>query len=305
MGSPRSQMKVLLHELIEDAPTWKVQAMGQKRTMYLVEINPETAERAIEYCNLRNRKVRQNKVLENSKHMEDGHWQLMGMLVFTAGGEMIDGQHRLLAVAEAGVPIAFVLMVVSQREAAVINRYLDNGPPRNLADYLHFNGVENSHRVGPILVYERNAKVSGSPLQSLKGEKQDYLDLYRDMTAEPFKRVFEVMPRGLHKVLGVNRAFLDWFALRLVQFDASNAELFFGLLDDPSELKKTDAPYVLREALVELQRKHQRVSITQQAHMTAKAWRYYSEGQPATPGKIRHRANEDWPGILGDPQGYV
>ena len=178
---------------------------------------------------------------------------------------------------------------------------MDIGPPRNLADYLHFNEVPNSHRTSPILVYERNAKITNSPLQSSRGEKQDYLELYQDITEEPFKKVFEIMPRGLHTVLGINRAFLDWFALRLVQFDLGSAELFLGLLSDCSQLKKSDAPYVLRESLMELQRKNQKISLVQQAHMTAKAWRFYSEGQPTTSRKIKHRPNEDWPGILGDP----
>lgn len=303
MASRRSRKtrgQNILEDLTRGSKKWEVNLGGQRVVKYALMLTDEVAHQIIEHCNLRNRNVRQNKVLEWSGAMKAGKWQLRGEIIMTDSGELIDGQHRVLAVAETGVEIPIFLMVIESRNAEQVNRVTDIGVPRNLADYLHFNGVEDAARVAPVLVYERNARVSKNPLQSTRGDKLDYLTLYREIGADSFKRLFDMMPRGLHTLVGVNRAFLDWFGLHAMGVDAGSAELFFGLVMDPSELKKTDAPYILRESLIDLQRKTQKVSLVQQAHMTAKAWRYFGENQPATPGKIKHRINEDWPGVFGE-----
>lgn len=304
MGDPRSQKRIsasILDELKEGADNWTIKAMGQSRKLYLVTITPEMADRIIEHCNLRNRKVRQNKVLEFAGYMTEGKWQLREQIIISENGELIDGQHRILAVAEADHPIAFLLMVVQARHAAEVNRFTDIGTPRNLGDYLHFNGVVDAARVAPVLVYERNCRVSTkSPFQSAKGSKESYLHLYREIGEEKFKRAFNAVPPGLHRVLGLNRAFLDWFALRITEIDDGAAEFFLGCLHDPSQLKKTDPPFVLREALIKIQRESKKVDLIQQAHMTAKAWRLYGQNETASFSKIRHRINEDWPGIYGE-----
>lgn len=303
MASSRSRKSrggEILRDLTKNAKKWQVDLMGQRVTTFAVVMTSELAEQIIDKCNLRNRTVRQNKVLEWASFMRAGEWQLRGEIIITESGEVIDGQHRILAVVEAGMDVPFFVRVVPANQAAKVNRYTDIGVPRNLSDYLHFNGVPDAARVAPMLVYERNSRICGSPLQSTKGQKPEYLALFREIGEETLKRVFGLMPRGLHSTIGINRAFLDWFGLHAQIIDCGSAELFLGLLADPSELKKTDPPYVLREALMDLQRKSQKISLVQQAHMTAKAWRYFGEGQPTTPGKIKHRLNEDWPGIYGE-----
>jgi hypothetical protein len=301
--SSRSRKTVgssIIKDLTKGAKKWHVEIMGLKSTMYAVALTPEMAERIIEHCNLSNRKVRQNKVLEWAEYMNDGVWELRGEIIMTESGELIDGQHRILAVVESGQTVPFILSIIPTKSAKEVNRYLDSGVPRNLVDYLHFNGVAYAARVAPVLVYERNARICGSPLQSTKGRKDEFLELYEEIGEEAFKQVFEIMPAGLHKRLNVNRGFLDWFGLHVQRIDRGGAELFLATLYDPSEMKKTDPSYVLQEELRKLQSKSQKVSIVQQAHMTVKAWKLFGESQPATIGKIRHRVNEDWPGIFGE-----
>lgn len=303
MASSRSRMPqgaAILRELTKGAKKWEVEVMGQHITLYGVIVTHELADQIIEHCNLRNRTVRQNKVIEWARIMRSGEWQLGGEMIMTESGELIDGQHRVLAVAETELSMPFILRVIPHTTAKKVNEYLDVGVPRNISDFLHFNDVSDSSRISPVLVYERNARISGSPLQKVKGTKREYLALFREIGDETFKRVFDIMPRGIHTQLGVNRAFLDWFCLHAMKVDPSAAGLFFGLLMDPSQLKATDPPYVLREALIELQRKSEKISLTQQAHMTAKAWAYFGEGQPTSAGKIRHKINEDWPGVYGE-----
>lgn len=290
----------ILTELTKGAKKWSVEVGGQKATTYAVMIGADLAERVIEHCNVRNRTVRQNKVLEWANRMRRGEWQLRGEIVLTDAGELIDGQHRLLALVEVEEAQPFFVRVIPAAAAKKVNRALDDGVIRNLPDYLHFNQIADAARVAPLLVYERNARVSGSPLQHTRGEKPEYLALAEEIGEETFKRLFDMMPRGLHVALGVNRGFLDWFGLHAMTVDRDGAELFFSLLGDPSQLRKTDPPYVLREELIDIQRRSAKVSLVQQAHMTAKAWRIFGEGQEATRGKIRHRVNEDWPGVFGE-----
>jgi hypothetical protein len=303
MGSTRrrnSRAELILDRIIDRGRGWRAVADGKTAQFYVITLTPDLANEVIEHCNLKNRTIRQNKVLEWLGYMKTGHWLLMGPILMTDHGVLVDGQHRIRAVVDYGQPVEFILHVIPNGKAPEYNRYLDVGTPRNLADYLHYHDVADASRVAPVLIYERNARISGNPLQRSKGMKPDYLTLWNEIGADLFKHIFDIMPRGLHATLGVNKAFLDWFALHALRVDDGAAELFFGLLADPSELKKTDAPYVLRECLMDLQRRTQKVSLVQQAHMTAKGWKFFGEGLPCTPGKIKHKLNEDWPGIFGE-----
>ncbi len=289
-----------LTRLLRKSKRWSIEAMGQQAVLHLVEVDDTIALDVIEHCNVRNRKVRQRKVGEFAEYIKEGRWQLVGTMVFSDSGELIDGQHRMLAIAQAGVTVSCIVTVVPQKNASTVDRFVDGGTVRNIADFLNSRGVEDSYRVAPILVYERNARITGNPLQGVKGTKDDYLALYRDMLPAQFKKVFDVMPRALHKTLGVNRAFLDWFALHASFSDTSAAELFFGLLKEPAGLSDTDPCWVLRELLIDMQRKGVKTELVKQAHMVAKAWKLFALNQKATNSKVKHRIHEEWPGVEGE-----
>lgn len=112
-------------------------------------ITPETARKYLK-SNTSNRNVRQLAVSEYANEMRSGRWLLTHQgIAFDSEGVLIDGQHRLLAIIEAGVPIE---MMVSRDLPKFVNGHaglftsdvVDNGRKRTVADQLRMNhGVEN------------------------------------------------------------------------------------------------------------------------------------------------------------------
>lgn len=279
-------------------------AGGHEARLVVAEINPEMASQIIDVANIRNRKVRQKKVAEFASVMKSGRWLLQNPMIFSASGELIDGQHRLLAVIESDTPVAFLAQITEPKVARSVNLATDSGTPRNLADMLHFNAVPDASRVAPVLVLERNYRIAHSPFQSSDSEKLDYLKLFRSIGDETFKVAFDAVPRGLHTRLSVKRAVIDWLALQLVQIDPGHAHLFFGLTSNPSSLKETDAPYVLSQRMLELASKRSRIGKAglppiEQGTMFVKAWNCYYTNAKTKPSDINYRVREDFPLING------
>lgn len=99
-----------------------------------------------------NRSVRRGVVTRYREDMVNGRWHLAGDPIrFDVDGRLIDGQHRLHAVAAAGVPVQFIIGRGFQKEVQAV---LDQGATRNAADVLRFNG-----KTGATTVYASALKI--------------------------------------------------------------------------------------------------------------------------------------------------
>lgn len=312
MGDPRvrrlSPRKRVLKELLESAGTqgrMTLVAGKSRATLYAIEFSREKAGTVLEECNDRNRKIRQTKVTDFQTTMDSGYWRLQGPLLFTESGELVDGQHRLKALLQSSLPsMTFLIQVVREEDADEANAAVDAGTPRNLIDFLHFRGVPNAERVAPMMKLERNFRIAKSPFQESTFKRHQILQLWQVVGEDTLKQVFDLVPRALHRRLAVQRPVLDWFAYQLYQIDRGDAGLFLGLLDDPSALKKVDAPYVLREMLTDMALRRQRdntlsAPAIEHGTMLIKGWNLYYKGQPASKPKLRYRPREDFPEIQG------
>jgi hypothetical protein len=89
-------------------------------------INPEEAEAYLKN-NAMHRKIKQKKVDEYIKEMVDGKWRLNGKaLTFDANGRLLNGQHRLSAVVQSGVPLTTV--VIRGVDPTVLETNPENAP---------------------------------------------------------------------------------------------------------------------------------------------------------------------------------
>lgn len=74
-------------------------------------ITPEKAREYLKRNCRNNRKIGERRVQNYAKDMAAGAWQLNGEAIkFNKDGILIDGQHRLLAVIKAGVPIKMLVI---------------------------------------------------------------------------------------------------------------------------------------------------------------------------------------------------
>lgn len=102
----------------------------------LVKITPEKARQMLEN-NSGNRKLYQKTVDGYARDMIAGRWQLTHQCIAVDEfGNLIDGQHRLTAIVQSGVPVMMYLAKYMEKTTA-LNRMIDRSRPRNAVDILH------------------------------------------------------------------------------------------------------------------------------------------------------------------------
>jgi len=102
-------------------------------------ITPEEAKNILASCNNKNRYIRVNKVSEMVRDLQNGDWRFNGDAIrFDSRGNLIDGQHRLKACHESGIPIK--TLVVSGLDPSVMST-IDTGTKRSAGDLFSLKGV--------------------------------------------------------------------------------------------------------------------------------------------------------------------
>lgn len=129
----------------------------QKPTAAIMLITPEVARRVLER-NTHNRPVSAAHVQEIRDEILGGRWQYNGEAIkWSIGNELLDGQHRLLAIAglpdgHSGVPVLVVRNLPSEAQET-----MDQGRRRGAGDQLVLAGQADSgeHKIvaGAIRVY--------------------------------------------------------------------------------------------------------------------------------------------------------
>lgn len=96
---------------------------------------PEDAKRLLAMNYKHNRPVGIQTVTKYANDMRNGKWgDTPSPLIITTGGVLLDGQHRLSAVIEAGVPIVFEVRIVPDD---MLFQYIDNGKARKITDFVN------------------------------------------------------------------------------------------------------------------------------------------------------------------------
>ena len=93
-------------------------------------ITPLLAQTMLD-SNTRNRKMNTNRVKQYTADMRAGRWCANGeSIVVTESGILVDGQHRLQAVVNAGITLQFVVATIKDEEA----HHFDTGRARSIND---------------------------------------------------------------------------------------------------------------------------------------------------------------------------
>lgn len=113
----------------------------------VMTITPETAQ-AWASLNTRNRNVRYNRVAQLARDMKAGKWMLNGESIkIAADGTILDGQHRIYACIQAGVPFETVVIRGLPLEA---QDTIDTGVARRMADQLTIRGEVSANLLAAI-----------------------------------------------------------------------------------------------------------------------------------------------------------
>src|SRR5438105_15259463 len=128
----------------------RVQANGQQSPpppepgldLEIMTITPQLAQEWLDRGGT-NRKITHRRIEAMTAAIQRGEWQLTGEAIkLDADGRVRDGQNRLHAIVEAGIPVRSVVAHGVSEDAFDV---LDTGRSRNAADVLHIHGFPSQN----------------------------------------------------------------------------------------------------------------------------------------------------------------
>jgi hypothetical protein len=254
---------------------WFQQALhkGTKEVFTEVKtITPQMAEVMLTN-NVDNRGIKPAKLEQITADMRNGRWSFNGEpIIFADTGELNDGQHRLTAVKQSGVPTQMLIVFGVKRETRTT---VDQGVNRNPGDYLNMLGVANAYQVASIarqlIAYEKaERKSAGRPNLVTAAEVMERIE-HDNMALGTAARYGNT---SVSKVKGMSNGTMIGIAYYLfVGKNANDGLAFMHQLVTGEELKLHDPAMTARNRLMQLDRKSRAV----QLEIMIRAWNAYRE----------------------------
>jgi len=265
-------------------------------TLDLVTITPSLASEWLG-SNHNNRNQRGRKIVSYGRDMLNGEWLTTGESIkFDWNGHLIDGQHRLEAVAQTGITI--VSIVVRGLDPRV-QRVLDTNVRRSAADALEFAGVKLSAkdiascaRVG--IAYE-----SGMLTTALDNVKVDVTNAeqiaWHDANPDIANAV--ALAQKVARPMGATVAGIGYAALVLERIDAADAIEFFLSAAELRTDGKGDPRKAMLDAFKMIRDSRRAPTAAESLAIVFRAWNMWRAGSKLQ--IIRSGASDGAGGITG------
>lgn len=265
----------------------------------IVVLTPDMAHELLDR-NTHNRAVSGIRVERYAADITRGAWQLNGeAFKIAADGQVLNGQHRLLAVVEADAAIRTLLIRGLPAEA---QETMDQGRSRSLADVLKLRGetywVPLSTAMRALWLFEtegRLIKAGGSGGQATVAEAIRTLDRNPDLRDSVYFTFGKLKPWMAGTYMGA----LHYL---MATVDAAAADDFVERLATGAELARYDPIHVLREHLIKAHMNAmERLTTRDKLALTIKAWNAYLAGEEISSLSWRPQAphGEAFPTING------
>jgi hypothetical protein len=217
------------------------------RTLSLMEattITPSLAQSMLDRNMENNRSISPNRVIQYANAMAEGKFLLNGETIkFDRKGQLIDGQHRLLACVRSGT--SFQAFVVRDLDHTVFST-IDIGRKRSIGDALHHMGASNSKMTAAALRWVlaiQADQVFNNHWDSMSEDVVDFWTKNRIIDRSVAICNLKTVRRLVVPALAVALHFL--FAKKCVE----EADAFFAILNDGGA--RTDDPVmIVRERLI-------------------------------------------------------
>lgn len=259
----------------------------------VVKVTPELAHEWLGF-NTHNRNLRQRVVLAYAADMASGNWQWNGESIkFAKDGTLLDGQHRLAAIAESGTTLD---MLVIRGLPNGTQETVDGGVKRNFADVLQLRGERDAMLLAAIIrrvtIWETGVAQGMSIRSNYKPTNAQMLQTLehhpdlRDLT-RPTASV------AVHCSLPGSLIGFCWWVFSQCEDAASDVDFFFARLSDGQGLVKGDPIYELRRAADNSKTVRGERSERFLTAIVVKAWNAYRDG--ATVGLLTFRPGGSHP----------
>lgn len=226
------------------------------------------------------------------RKIDQGLWEINGeTVVFSSEGFLLNGQHRLTAIASGEEPVC--VLVVYGVDPAAFSTY-DQNKKRNRADILAIVGYENVTLLASALgwverYYARHMEYTG--FKPLSNEQvpisiEHYPELAESVKVAvgDWKRCSLQIPPS---VLAATHYILN-------REDSAGAKAFFDQVVKELRLEEGSWEYLLRDRLKSMDRSTKRHDSVHKMALVLKAWKNVVSGQPV--GKqLQWRSTEPFP----------
>lgn len=244
----------------------------------LVTITPAIAEKWLKK-NTHNRGVVNSRVDQYAADMRRGEWRVNGETIkLAADGRVLDGQHRLLAVCEAGVDVQSLVITGLEEQA---QETMDQGRARSLADVFKLRGekyhnpLATSARV--LALYE----LYGTIVQPAYEAPPSILQASRALERNPELRD-SVAFVFLQRKPWLPSSHMGALHFLFATVGAEAANDFVTKLTTGADLHRAHPIYVLRELLMTAHMEHDTILQRTQLALIIKAWNAYMDGDEIT-----------------------
>lgn len=239
----------------------------------VVEITPAMA-RALLARNPGNRRVSEPTVSKIARDIEAGNFVVNGESIIVASdGSLNDGQHRLCAVVQTGMPIKSVVVFGPARDTRVT---VDQGRSKMVGDYLAMEGHKDSLALAAAAGYawqwQNIGRLSGQTNEKPnKGETIAFVDAHPNLSRSVSKVGGNgVAGRGL-------LAFCHW-AFSVTASSTAADEFMEALITGANLLSKDPILYARNRLMAD-----RRLSPNEKAKLIFRAWNAHRRGeQPRT-----------------------
>lgn len=248
----------------------------------VVEVTPQVAEEWLGTM-ANNRNVSEKNVEQFARDMRDGRWHMDGAPIrFNREGQLIDGQHRLLAVMQSEKPQRF-LVVKGVPHAAMTT--MDTGKTRSKADVLSIFDPTlpnvNNLAATAVVHYRWKKGVRGTALRNAPVSNDELIQ----HVVENQELLLEATRMGKrmtnHHPAFTGQAYSLCDAL-FQEFDAEDRAYFWERVLDGQGLQSGDPVFALREYLIREGKgkgTRPRVRVEVAAALIVKAWNAYRDGR--------------------------
>lgn len=199
-----------------------------------------------------NRDVRRSRVARYRADMESNHWVLNGEpIILSRNGQMIDGQHRCLAVSGTDAHPSVLLVLGVEPEAMAT---MGQGVPRTAGDYLGIEGEAHARTCASIarlvLAYRRN---DGEALRDTsKPTNAEVIEFYHEhRDAVQHSANLATAHKESIQAL-VAPSVLGFCHLVLAEIDPAAADEYITQVAKGELLEETDAAYAVRTRLLNM-----------------------------------------------------
>lgn len=257
-------------------------------TISIMDITPSLANIMLKY-NVNNRPIKDNHVKKLVAEMLEGRFVFNGDAIrFSSERKLIDGQHRLIACSESGLPFTSVVIEgINQKAFSTI----DSGRKREPGDVLSISGFENNKVVAAavrLILFIESGNTALSSIKMTNAEILEWADVLNGIVEAAH---FAACLKSIHVSNSVTCALYYLFS----KIDNVKAKEFFVKLKNGESLSGNNPILILRNMLEYNRASNRRYSTEWIIALTIKAWNHFQRGSEVK--SLRYRDDEPFPRI--------